>query len=254
VVRQVQPHAIVHMATAIPSTIDPKRQAAQFETTNRLRTQGLRNLTDAAEGGAVRRLIVQGLAYAYDVTEPGIATESSALWRAAPSQFRPIVDALVELESITAAHDGLVLRFGHLYGPGSFYSADGSFTAQVRARKVPLVGGGRSVFSFLHAYDAATAVVAALDKSATGVLNVVDDDPAPMYEWLVEFANLLGAKRPKNVPEWLARMAVGPWGVAYMTQLRGADNARAKAALDWKPRFTSWRTGFAEALTPVTAS
>lgn len=253
IVRQTRPDAIVHMATAIPSLINPKRQASQFEVTNKLRTDGLRNLTDASQDVSIERLIVQGLAYAYDPEKPGIATERDDLWRDAPKQFRPIVDALVELESITTEHGGLVLRFGHLYGPGTFYAPDGSFTAQVRGGKVPLVGGGNSVFSFIHAHDAATAVLAALDKPVTGVLNVVDDEPAPMHEWLVAFAKILDAKRPKSVPEWLARMAVGPWGVAYMTRLRGADNSKAKVMLDWKPRFT-WLPGFAEEHRTIRAS
>ncbi|HEY8302389.1 MAG TPA: NAD(P)-dependent oxidoreductase [Jatrophihabitans sp.] len=246
IVRQAQPEAIVHMATAIPRELNPKRQPEQFAVTNRLRTEGLRNLVNAAEDVSPARLVVQGLAYAYDPATGGIATEDAPLWAEPPAQFRTTAAALIELESITRAANGLVLRFGHLYGPGTFYAPDGSFTAQVRAGKVPLVGGGASTFSFVHTRDAATAVLAALDKPVTGALNIVDDEPAPMSEWLVEFASLLGARKPKSIPTWVARLAVGAWGAAYMTQLLGASNERAKIELDWKPRYSSWRAGFAE--------
>lgn len=137
-----------------------------------------------------------------------------------------------------------MLRFGHLYGPGSIYAVDGSFTDQVRVGKVPLVGGGTAVFSFTHSHDAATAIAAALDKDITGALNIVDDDPSPMGEWLPFLADLLGQRPPRKVPAALARIAAGRWGVAFMTRLRGADNARAKLRLDWRPRYPSWRVGF----------
>ncbi|MCX4616648.1 MULTISPECIES: NAD(P)-dependent oxidoreductase [Streptomyces] len=163
--------------------------------------------------------------------------------RRAPRQFMPVLSALESLEEQTVTAGGTVLRFGHLYGPGSAYAGDGAFTAQVRAGKVPLVGGGHAVFSFTHADDAATAIVAALDRDTRGVLNVVDDDPAPLHTWLPVFAAGLGAPAPKNAPAALARLAVGGWGVAFMDRLRGADNARARLALNWLPRYASWREG-----------
>ncbi|HTZ43004.1 MAG TPA: NAD(P)-dependent oxidoreductase [Jatrophihabitans sp.] len=247
-VRNLRPEAVVHMATAIPAQINPRKMASDFAMTNRLRTEGTRNLLAAAHEVGVQRVISQGLAYAYDPNGNGLANEDAPLWLNPPKQFAPVLDALRELEQQTTTAGGLVLRFGHLYGPGSIYAADGSFTQQVRAGKVPLVGGGTSVFSFTHAHDAATAVVAALDKDVTGVLNIVDDEPSPMSVWLPEFADLLGAKKPKAAPAFMAKMAVGEWGVAFMTRLRGADGARAQLTLDWKPRYGSWRTGFAEEL------
>ena len=159
--------------------------------------------------------------------------------------------ALTDLERQTQAVGGTVLRFGHLYGPGSVYASDGSFVAAVRAGKIPLVGGGTATFSFTHAQDAASAIVAALDKPSGPALNVVDDDPAPMHTWLPVLADILGAKAPKSAPAAVARLAVGGWGVAFMTRLRGADNVRAKLVLDWKPRHSSWRTGFADELRGV---
>ncbi|HTZ45128.1 MAG TPA: NAD(P)-dependent oxidoreductase [Jatrophihabitans sp.] len=251
VVRNQAPDAIVHVATAIPAEINPKKLAEDFAVTNRLRTEGTRNLLDAAEGTPVRRFVAEGLAYAYDPDGKGSATEDASLWQSPPAQFEPVLGALRELERRTAEVKGLVLRFGHLYGPGSIYAADGSFTQQVRAGKVPLVGGGTSVFSFTHSYDAATAILAAVEGHAVGALNVVDDEPAPMNVWLPVFADLLGAKKPKGAPAFLAKMAVGGWGVAFMTKLRGADNINAKRALDWTPRYRSWRDGFAGELQPA---
>lgn len=247
-VRTVEPEAVVHMATAIPRQIDPRRLARDFAVTDRLRTVGTRNLLAAASDVGVRRIVAQGLAYAYDPEGRSPASEDDRLWAAPPKQFAPVLAALQDQERRVLDVGGVVLRFGHLYGPGSIYAADGSFTAQVRAGKVPLVGGGTSVFSFVHAHDAATAVVAALDKQVSGPLNVVDDDPAPMSEWLPLFASLLHARKPKTAPAAMARLAVGGWGVAFMTRLRSADNGRTKLALDWKPRYGSWRDGFAEEL------
>ncbi|GAA2136096.1 NAD(P)-dependent oxidoreductase [Streptomyces synnematoformans] len=245
-VDEAAPDAVVNMLTAIPPEIDPKRLAEQFALTNRLRTEGTRNLLAAA--GGVKRVIAQGLAYVYDPEGAGPADEDAPLWRRPPGQFAPVLAALQELERTTRDAGGLVLRLGHLYGPGTLYAPDGAFVRQVRAGRLPLVGGGTATFSFSHTYDVATAVVAALAGDQTGVLNVVDDEPAPMSEWLPFLAHLVGAPEPKRVPVFLARFAVGPWGVAFMSRLRGADNTRAKATLDWKPRYPSWRAGFATEL------
>ncbi len=247
-VREAAPDAVVNLLTAIPAALDPRRLARDFAATNRLRTEGTRNLIEAAEAAGTRRLIAEGLAYAYQ-PGTGLADEDAPLWtRRTPKQFAPALAALMELESATTAAGGLVLRFGHLYGPGSMYAADGSFTEQVRAGKVPIVGGGGAVFSFVHAADAASAIVASLDRDVTGALNIVDDTPAPLCEWLPAVATMLGARAPRRVPAVLARAAVGGWGVAFMTELRGADNARARLRLDWRPRHASWADGFAAEL------
>lgn len=251
-VRRTSPDAVVNMLTAIPAEIDPRHLARDFAQTNRLRTEGTRNLIDAAPGA---RIISQGLAYAYQPGE-GPADEDAPLWRTGtPRQFAPVLDALVELERLTARAGGLVLRLGHLYGPGSVFAADGSFVRQVRAGKVPLVGGGHAVFSFTHADDVAAAVGAALDRQdVTGVLNVVDDRPVPVSEWLPRLAEILGAPAPRKAPAALARLAVGGWGVAFMNRLRGADNARARLRLDWRPRYASVAEGFAAELGGGTAA
>ncbi|EOD65739.1 NAD-dependent epimerase/dehydratase family protein, partial [Amycolatopsis vancoresmycina] len=275
-VRQAAPDTVVNLLTAIPAEPDPKHLARDLAVTNRLRTEGTRNLL-AAAGDA--RVISQGLAYGYQ-PDAGPAGEDAPLWRAGPPpQFVPVLAALMELERLTTRAGGLVLRLGHLYGPGTTFAVlaalmelerlttragglvlrlghlygpgttfagDGRFTRQVRAGRVPLAGGGHAVFSFTHADDAAAAVTAAVDRDVvTGVLNIVDDEPAPVHDWLPDLARLLGAPAPRKVPAAVARLAVGSWGVAFLNRLRGADNARARLRLGWRPRFSSVAEGFA---------
>lgn len=248
-VGRVAPDAVVDLLTAIPRAIDPRRLARDMAMTNRLRTEGLANLIAAAPDA---RLLVESLAYAYRPTPGHPADEDQPLWTDGPRQFRPVAAALVEHERLARDAGASVLRFGHLYGPGTSCAADGSFVGQLRAGKVPIVGAGASVFSFTHTRDAATAVVAALDKPVIGPLNIVDDAPAPAHEWMPELARLVGAPAPKRVPPALARLAVGGWGVAFMTALAGADNHRARMHLDWRPGHPSWRDGFAAELRAAT--
>jgi nucleoside-diphosphate-sugar epimerase len=252
-VRGVEPDAVVNMLTAIPARLNTHRMTAEFALTNRLRTEGTRNLLDAAEESGVRRIIAQGLAYAYEPGD-GLADEETPLWRRPPAPFASTVAALRELEAMTSRAGGTVLRLGHLYGPGTMFAADGSFAADVRAGKVPLAGTGASVFSFVHVADVATAVVATLDHDAPGVLNVVDDDPAPIRDWLPEMAQVLGGPRPRRLPLALVRLAAGGWGAAYLGGLRGADNTRARQVLGWRPRHRSWRAGLAHELTAARAA
>jgi nucleoside-diphosphate-sugar epimerase len=246
-VRDAAPDAVVHLLTAIPEKVNPWRMSRDFGPTNRLRSEGTRNLLDAAEDAGVRRVVTQGLAYIYEPAD-GPADEDARLWREPPRQFTSIMSALGELEWRTHDAGGVVLRFGHLYGPGTAFDPAGPFVGMIRGRKLPIVGGGTATFSFTHTHDAATAVVAALDKDAADALNVVDDEPARVGEWLPALARMLGAPRPVSIPAPLARLAVGGWGVAFMTRLRGADNTRAKLHLDWRPRYASWRDGFADEL------
>jgi nucleoside-diphosphate-sugar epimerase len=249
-VREVAPDAVVNMLTAIPARLNPRRMTAEFAVTNRLRTEGTRNLVDAARAVGVRRIIAQGLAYAYDPAGAGLADEDAPLWRRPPAAFASSLAALRELEASTTAAGGTVLRPGHLYGPGTMFAADGSFVADIRAGKIPLVGDGGSVFSFVHVDDVASAVLAALEHDVPGVLNVVDDEPAPLREWLPAVAEMLGAPRPRRMPKALVRLVAGGWGAAYLGGLRGASNARARRELGWRPSG-AWRTGFAAELTGV---
>lgn len=253
-VRETRPDAIVNMLTAIPKQINPKRLAQDFEATNRLRVIGTGNLIAAAAEVGVRQVISQGLAYAYDPHGSGLADEDTPLWQEPPKPFVPVLDALNKLERATLEVQGTVLRFGHLYGPGTSYAADGSFVRQVMNRQVPLVGRGTATFSFTHTRDAAAAVVSVLATGHPGVFNVVDDEPAPMSQWLPYFARELGAPEPRRAPAFLARWAVGSWGVAFMTKLRGASNVRARRVLGWEPAFPSWRTGFLAELAAEGAS
>ena len=241
--RTAEPDAIVHMATAIPAQINPKTMARDFALTNRLRTEGTRNLIDAAAQAGVKRLITQGLAYAYEPGK-GLADEDAPLWVHPPAQFAPVLAAVVELEQLTREVNGLVLRFGQLYGPGSAFSPAGAYTEQVRAGKLPIAGKGESVLSFTHAADAASAIVAALNSDIAGVLNIVDDTPVTIRDWLPAFAAMLRAPAPRYLPAAIVRLAVGGWGAAFMTKLRGASNTRGKTKLNWRPLFASWTEGF----------
>lgn len=235
------PDVIVHMLTAIPDPVDPRHLARDMALTNRLRTQGTANLLAAADGA---RVIAQGVAYAYDPAGSPVKEEDAPLWRDPPAQFAPTVAAAVEQERRVAAAGGLVLRLGHLYGPGSSFAPGGGLARRLGAGRLPLIGDGASMFSFLHAHDAATAILAAVEHpAARGALNVVDDQPTLAHDWLPEMAAMLGGPAPRHVPAWLARMLVGGWGVAYMTGLAGASNAHARQQLDWKPTYSSWRDG-----------
>jgi nucleoside-diphosphate-sugar epimerase len=240
-VRSAAPDVIVHMLTAIPDPVDPRHLARDMAPTNRLRTQGTANLLAAASGA---RVITQGVAYAYDPAGSPVKDEDAPLWRDPPTQFAPVVAALRNLERRVTWAGGLVLRLGHLYGPGTSYASGGGLTRRLRAGSIPLIGAGASMFSFIHAHDAATAILAAIEHpEVRGTLNIVDDQPTLAHDWLPEMAAMLGAPTPRHVPAWLARLFVGGWGVAYMTGLAGASNTRARQQLDWKPTYSNWRDG-----------
>ena len=162
-VRRAAPDAIVHLLTAIPAELNTRRMAQQFQLTNRLRTEGTRNLLEAAAANGVQRVVAEGLAYAYDPDGSGPADEDQPLWRDPPREFAPVLDALIKLEQQTREAGGLVLRVGHLYGPGTIYAPDGYFIRQVKARRVPLIRGHSAMFSFTHVEDAASAMLAAQD-------------------------------------------------------------------------------------------
>ena len=239
-VRAAAPDVIVHMLTAIPDPVDPRHLARDMAPTNRLRTQGTANLIRAAAGA---RVIAQGVAYVYDPAGSPVKEEDAPLWHHPPAQFAPTVAAAVEQERRVSAAGGLVLRLGHLYGPGSSLAPDGGLGRMLRAGRLPLIGDGAALFSFIHAHDVATAILAAVEHPARGALNVVDDQPTLVHDWLPAMAAMLGAPAPRHVPAWLGRLLVGRWGVDYMTGLAGAANARARHQLDWKPTYSSWRDG-----------
>jgi nucleoside-diphosphate-sugar epimerase len=197
-VRSAAPDVIVHMLTAIPDPVDPRHLARDMAPTNRLRTQGTANLLAAASGA---RVITQGVAYAYDPVGSPVKDEDAPLWRDPPTQFAPMVAALRNLERRVTWAGGLVLRLGHLYGPGTSYASGGGLTRRLRAGSIPLIGAGASMFSFIHAHDAATAILAAIEHpEVRGTLNIVDDQPTLAHDWLPEMAAMLGAPTPATFP------------------------------------------------------
>lgn len=248
-ISEFEPEVVVNLLTAIPHNPNPRKFEQQFATTNRLRTEGTANLA-LATGGV--RMISESVAFAY-APRPGlVADESQPLWTHGPKPFRPALAALEELERITAETGGVTLRFGHLVGPGTGFAADGMVITAVRGGKLPIVGDGSGTFSFVHTHDAATAIVAALERpEVRGVLNVVNDEPTPTREWLPALAKLLGAPKPRRIPGWLARLVVGSWGAAFLNGLAGASNARAKDELDWRPRYARVQEAWAAELGSV---
>jgi nucleoside-diphosphate-sugar epimerase len=240
-VRNASPDAVVNVLTAIPRPLIPKKFAEQFEMTNRLRRQGTANLVEAAPGA---RHVAEGLEFAYRPDGGPVADESRPFWDDAPPSFKPTIRAVQELERRTTEAGGLVLRFGHLYGPGTGFARDGDIFAAVSKGKMPIVGKGNAMFSFIHTHDAATAIVASLDKPVTGALNVVDDHPSRARDWIPGMAEMIGAPKPKHVPVFVARFVIGDWGVAYLDRIVGGDNSRARLTLDWRPRYASWQEGF----------
>ena len=168
-----------------------------------------------------------------------------------PGGFGTALAAAMDLERrvlTTPGIDGIVLRYGFFYGPGSGYASDGHYAGEVRRRRLPIVGKGTGTFSFIHVDDAAEATVAAAERGASGIYNVVDDEPAPMSEWVPVYAEAVGAKPPRRIPGWLASIVAGRGTTAMATTLRGASNAKAKAELGWQPLHSSWRQGFFDSL------
>lgn len=247
-VRDAEPDAVIHELTALPPRISPKRE--YLGATNRLRSEGTRNLIAAARAAGARRVIAKSVAFLYAPEGDRVKDEGAPLLSDAPGSFGEAVDALADLERQVTGLDemeGIVLRYGWFYGPGTYLAHDGYQTEDVLKRRFPIVGDGDGVFSFIHVEDAASATVAALEQAPPGVYNVVDDDPVPQREWLPFLAEVLGAKPPRHAPVWLAKAVAGAAVAANAAGLRGASNAKLRE-LGWEPRYASWRQGFREAL------
>jgi nucleoside-diphosphate-sugar epimerase len=246
-VAEARPEVIVHQLTAIPrSGINPRKFGEAFAPTSRLRREGTRNLAAAAERHGVSRMVAQSIAFAYRPDGPEVVDESALLDTEADGDWGEITRAVAALEEAVlggAGFDGVVLRYGAFYGPDSPYSVDGAYGEMVLKRRLPIVGDGAGRQPFIHLDDAVSATLAAIDNG-TGVYNVVDDDPARASEWIPGLADALGAKPPRRVPVWLARVAAGPAAVRVMTAQRGASNARIREELGWRPRYPDWRAGF----------
>jgi nucleoside-diphosphate-sugar epimerase len=242
-----EPEVVVHALTAIPERIDWK--ADPLAATNRLRSEGTRNLIAAARTAGARRIVAESVAFLYAPRGDWIKDEEAELYVGAPEPFGVAVEALADLERQVGEAEGMegvILRFGNLYGPDTMFASNGSQADEARRRRLPIVGKGSGVFSFTHVEDAACAIEAAVERGAPGIYNVVDDDPAPMSDWVPVYAQALGAKPPRRVPVWLARLIAGRAIAANAVELRGASNAKFKRELGWQPRYQSWREGFAD--------
>jgi nucleoside-diphosphate-sugar epimerase len=250
-VEQARPEVVIHQLTELPSTYDVRHYGRMVAPTNKLRSEVTPVLIGAAREAGARRVISQSIAFIYAPVGGPVKEEGDALIDEGQSAVVDAVRATAGMESmVTGAQgvDGLVLRYGQFYGPGTYFAADGSIAKEVRRRRFPIVGDGGGVFSFVHVEDAASATVAALDHGRAEIYNVCDDEPAAVSEWLPVYAQTLGAKPPRRVPVWLARLLGGSIAATSATELRGASNAKAKRDLQWSPRYASWRQGFAEAL------
>lgn len=247
--RESRPDAVIHQLTAIPNRLDPRKIKRDFALTDRLRTEGTRHLVAAAKATGVRRIIAQSIAFAYARGPAGtVHAESDPLNMTPPEQFKRSAEALAELERTVLAAAGLVLRYGYFYGPGCGIARTGAIGEDISRRRLPIVGKGQGVWSFIQIEDAARATLAALTRGEPGIYNIVDDEPAAVTEWLPALAEALGARRPRRVPTLIARPLAGEYGVMTMTRAQGASNQRAKSSLDWQPRHRSWREGFRTAL------
>jgi nucleoside-diphosphate-sugar epimerase len=247
VLARAEPEVVVHQMTALADMSDLRHFDEEFAVTNELRTTGTDHLLAAAEAAGTRRFVVQSYTGWPNIREGGpVKTEDDPLDPDPPAQQTESLRAIRYLERavLDAPLEGIVLRYGSFYGPG----ASEPLVALVRKRKFPVVGSGEGIWSWIHVDDAAAATVAAVESRETGVYNVVDDDPAPVSEWLPYFAEAVDAKPPRHFPVWIARVAAGEVGVSAMTRIRGSSNAKAKRELGWQPKWSSWRDGFRHGL------
>jgi nucleoside-diphosphate-sugar epimerase len=239
-VEEARPDVVVNELTDLSAPLNPRKYAEWLESTNRLRREGTKNLAEAAEAVGASKFISQSVAFFYTL-DPGVKTEESETLGA---EAGDAAMALHDLDRITlAAPGGIVLRYGFFYGPGTSFDRNGEQTEMIRKRRMPIVGGGKGRFPFIHVEDAASATVAAVERGAPGIYNVVDDEPAEQREHVPYVASLLGAKKPMRVPKFIARVAAGPMA-QFATSLQPVSNEKAKRELGWQPRYASWRDGF----------
>ncbi len=245
-VADFRPDAVMNQLTDLPQRYNPRKLGPFYERTNRLRVEATRTLLAAAREAGARRFVYQSIAFMYAAAGPAVVGEDAALALAAPDPFGLAVRATAEGERLALSTDGItgvVLRYGQLYGPGTYFDHDGDFARQARKRMLPIVGSGGGVFSFLHVDDAAGAAVVALEHG-DGVYNIVDDDPAAARDWIPAFCRDIGAPTPMHVPGWLVGLLAGRFAEATLQEGRGASDAKAKRELGWAPRHPTWREGF----------
>jgi 2-alkyl-3-oxoalkanoate reductase len=247
-----EPDVVVSQLTSLAGASDFKHFDREFALTNRLRTEGTDNLIEAAKKAGASRFVAQSYGnWNYERSGSGIKTEDDPLDPSPAANQVESMRAIRHLESSVMSAEGVegvVLRYGNFYGPGTDLSPDGMFAELIRKRRFPIVGDGAGLWSFIHVDDGAAATVAAIERGAPGIYNIVDDEPAAVDRWLPEIARMLGAKPPRRVPVWLGKLAAGEVGVSMMTKIRGTSNAKAKRELGWKPAYPSYRDGFAAML------
>lgn len=248
-VARSRPDVIVHELTAI-GLLDMRHFDRAFALTNRLRTEGTDHLLSAGHAVGVQRFVAQSY-FAFAARDGGpVKTEEHPLDAKPAREMRESAAAIRHLEqTVLAAYwtQGIVLRYGAFYGPGTSLEPGAEQMEMVRRRKFPLVGDSAGVWSFIHIADAAEATVAAIERGKRGIYNIADDDPAPVAEWLPALAREIGAKPPMRVPRFVGRLFAGEAGLVMMTELRGASNAKAKRELGWRPAHPTWREGFTAA-------
>jgi nucleoside-diphosphate-sugar epimerase len=253
-VSSAEPDAIIHQLTALSDLSNLRNMDRAFAATNRLRREGTDHLLSAARAVGARRFVAQSFGgWPYARQGGPVKTEEDPLDPDPPKTIREILDAIRYLEKAVLGADrieGIALRYGGFYGPGTSLGLDpvGEQVEAVQKRRFPIVGSGDGILSFIHIEDAATATVAALESGRPGVYNVVDDEPAPAREWLPVLSEAVGAKPPRRVPRWVGRLMAGEALTTMMTEARGGSNEKAKRELGWRPRYASWREGFATGL------
>jgi nucleoside-diphosphate-sugar epimerase len=249
---RAEPEVIIHQLTALAGVGNFKRLDEEFALTNRFRTEVTDTMLAAARLVGTRRFIAQSFCGWPFAREGGpVKTEEDPLDPNPPACFSKTLAAIRYLEGTVRKTENLqaiALRYGIFYGPGTGIAKGGSIVELVCKRKLPIVGDGAGVWSFIHISDAALATAAAISHGDPGIYNVVDNEPAPVSTWLPALARALGAKAPYRVPGWLGKLTIGDGGVSMMTKIRGGSNAKAKHKLQWQPIYPSWRRGFVEGL------
>jgi 2-alkyl-3-oxoalkanoate reductase len=243
VMRSRSPDVVVHMLTSLPTSLSQADAGAQFAANDKIREIGTRNLVLALQEAGTRRVVAQSIAFGYAPEGPMVVTEDAQLWTDAPEPWGRSVRAveMLEDEILDSGVDAAVLRFGTLYGPGTWWAPDGDLTKAIRQGAMPLVEPGAGMTSFLHVADAAEGAVLAATGSATGAFNIADDDPAPAADWLPTLARALGAPQPPRMDLQEARRLLDPQTIHRQIEQRGADNERARSHLGWVPTHRSWR-------------
>ncbi|MDG4786873.1 NAD(P)-dependent oxidoreductase [Micromonospora sp. WMMD1102] len=252
-VAKAEPEVVVHQLTALSGPMDFRNVRRMVAATNRLRTEATDHLLAAARAAGTRRFVAQSNAMWLERTGGPAADESARIEPNPPSDTEAAVAALRHLEAAVTGigwAEGIALRYGGFYGPGTDISTapNAVLARRIRARRFPIVGGGAGVWSLVHVTDAASATVAAVERGRPGIYHVADDDPAPVREWLPELARALGAGPPRRLPAWLVRLLAGESVVDMMTRARGISSEKAKRDLGWTLRYPSWRTGFVDGL------